>query len=297
MWEFAYVEKLKSKGSNPLFFEKGSYAHELLHLYYSLVKAGYPVGSPILIQTITDRVKVDLQEEISRAAEDKRAPDIDFYRDISKAILHYVKAISPKIDSKIDLIEHEYHLEHLNEEFDVTLHGYIDLLYYDTIRKQWAIRDHKTGAKNTWTNQKVEEDIQLLFYGTLWYILTGEVARVEINFICSKPPSKPSASTVLYGLFEAHHTAKTYQSFWEYLQLVLVRMSNPQTLQNLAICSSCAYKRICRAGLRGYSADQIKKANFNGPHNKPIIEVQEQDSLVSGQGKKPFSLALKWGTD
>jgi hypothetical protein len=287
-WRLAYREKLKSKGSNPIFFEKGSYVHEIMHYYYSLIKAGFPVGSDIALKAVENRIKEDISHEIDKAKAEGRSADLAFYRDTTKAIITYIKFISPKIDSKITEVEHEYHLETKSPAHDVVLHGYIDLLYWDSIRKKRVIRDHKTGARNVWTNKKVEQDIQLLMYGTLWYILTGEVAIVQISFLNTSQASNPKATTTLYGSFEAHHTEQTYIKFWEYLRTILVRMENPQTLQNLNACGSCAYSRICRAGLRGYSADRIKTANFYGPHNKPIEQVQEQDTDGSETDSKPF---------
>ena len=265
-----------------MYFEKGSYVHEVLHYYYSLVKAGYPVGGELIIKAVTDRIKEDVAG----------ADDLSFFRDTTKTILPYIQKISPKIDNKIAAVEHEYHLEIKAPNHDVLLHGFVDLLYYDSIRKKWVIRDHKTGQKNSWSNESLERDIQLLMYGTLWYKLTGEVAIVQVNFLHSKPASAPKATTVLYGLFEAHHTESTYKAFWEYLQVVLDRMENPQTMQNLSACDYCAFYRICRAGLRGYSADQIKRANFNGPHNKQRQEVPGENSSIGIESAKPFHIVI-----
>jgi len=292
MWRLSYVEKLKSKGFNPIYFEKGNYVHEILHYYYSLVRAGYVVGSDIALKAVTDRIKEDIVAEMERAEKEGREADIGFYRDVAKAIQPYVQNISPKIDSKITFVEHEYHIEVEPEGSQIQLHGYIDLIYYDLIRKAWVIRDHKTGAKNVWSNKKVEEDIQLLFYATLWYILTGEVPIVEINYLNTSQASKPQKSTVLFDLFTAYHNESTLKAFWNYLQSVLDRMENSQALQNLSACSGCAYRQICRAGLRGYSADQIKKANFNGPHSKPVEEVSAENPDGSVEDSKPFHITL-----
>lgn len=292
MWRLSYVEKLKSKGSNPIFFEKGNYVHEVLHYYYSLIRAGYVVGSEVVLTAVRERIRDDIIAEMARAEEEERDADISFYRDVAKAIQPYIERISPKIDSKIAFIEHEFHIEIQPEGSQILLHGYIDLMYYDQIRKAWVIRDHKTGTRNTWSNQKVEEDIQLLFYATLWYILTGEVPIVEINYLNTSQASNPKPGTVLFDLFTAHHNESTLIAFWNYLQSVLDRMENSQALQNLSACSGCVYRRICRAGLRGYSADQIKKANFNGPHNKPVEEISTENSDGSVENSKPFHITL-----
>lgn len=291
-WRLAYVERLKPKGGNPLFFEKGSYVHEVLHLYYSYVKAGLPVGSERLLKVVTERIKEDLAAELKRAEEEERVPDTDFYRDVAKTITRFVQYISPKIDNSITKVDHEVHLELMEEFYNVNLHGYVDLMYYDRIRKRWVIRDHKTGQSNAWNKLKVEKDIQLLFYGTLWYKLTGEVAIVQINFMNSKPASNPKKTTVLYDLIEAHHTEQTYIAFWKYLQAILPRMEVSQTLQNFNACTNCAYYQICRAGLRGYSAEQIKRANFDGPKDESQQEVPVENSSAGDSNPKPFHIKL-----
>jgi PD-(D/E)XK nuclease superfamily len=266
---------LKPKRATIMAFEKGSYIHELLHFYYSFLQAGYELNDPTVLSNVVERISEDLQE-----AEN---PDYKFYKDVSKTIVDFIKTQSLNIDKNIKNLQVESHLE--IEYNNRLLHGYCDLIYEDS-KGITHIRDHKSGQRNTYSNQTVQRMEQLLFYGTLYWKLTGKVAKVEVSFIHSNPPDKPKPGTIIYGLYEADHNASTYEKYWNHLVEVNRLQMESQIVPNYGECTYCAYYPICRADLRGYSSENIIKANYVGP-------LQKQNSGESGTVKKPFSINFR----
>ncbi len=280
-WKYAYVDKMKPMRGRVVAFEKGSYIHELMHYYYQLVKQ-FGLKNPIVLQSVMRRIKDDLDAHAEECLEHEVIPDFQFYRDCSKTMSDYIQMQSQDIDKGITDIEIESHLEY---EYDGrSFHGYVDLLYKDANGK-WHIRDHKSGAKNTYSNQYVERVEQLLFYGTLFWKLRGIVAIPEISFIHSTPPSKPKVGTVLFGLFSAQHTEHVYETYWNHLVRIHERQKNSQIEHNYSSCKYCPYWALCRADLRGYSAENIIKYRFRGT-------IQNKDSASSSSSETGFTLNL-----
>jgi len=278
-WYYSYVEELKPIRKRVLALEKGNYIHELLHYYYSFLRSGYSIGDHIIIDSITSRIAADLQE-----AED---PDYAFYADVSKTVIEFIKTQSPIIDQGITDLEVESHLEY---EYDGrSFHGYADLIYRDS-EGRLRVRDHKSGQRNTYDQRFVERVEQLLFYGTLYWKITGEVAQVEISFLHSKIPKNPKPGVVSFGLFTASHTETAYESYWNYLTQIHERQKSSQIMRNYGACNYCAYYDLCRADLRGYSSENIKRANYNGPMDK-------QDPGRTDTSGKGFTLNLRRRAD
>lgn len=279
-WDFAYRQKLHPMRGRVVAFEKGSYIHEIMHLYYQLVRE-FGLGNPIIMITIQERFKADLAKYIVACNEYEIPVDMNFYRDISKTVVDYINHQSPLIDKGMTDILVEHHLEYV---YDGRLfHGFADLIYKKA--GVWHIRDHKSGTKNTYETKFVERVEQLLFYGTLWYMITGEVAIPEINFIHSAPPTSPKPGTVIFGLFEASHTKASYETYWNHLVRIHEKQKSSQVERNYSACKYCAYYPICRADLRGYSAENIIKYRFNGT-------VSDSDSTTSDSGKKGLTLNI-----
>jgi len=279
-WKFSYVDKLSPRRGRVVAFEKGSYIHEMMHYYYQLVRE-FGLGSPIIMVSIQERFKQDLANYIMACNDHDIPVDMNFYRDISKAVIDYINLQSPLIDKGMTEILVEHHLEYV---YDGRLfHGFADLIYKK--EGKWHIRDHKSGVKNTYETKMVERVEQLLFYGTIFYKLTGEVAIPEISFIHSAPPTSPKPGTVIFGLFEAAHTKASYETYWNHLVRIHEKQKSSQVERNYSACKYCAYYPICRADLRGYSAENIIKYRFNG-------QIQNSDSASSDSGKTGFTLNL-----
>lgn len=265
-WYFNYVEELVPYGPDWLHFAKGSYLHELLHYYYSLVESGYPVGDDTLIKAVIARVKEDLEEADN--------PDLEFYQMCMRTIIAYMEQRSPVIDQKISKLSIESHLQ---VEYDGRkIHGYTDLIYYDNETKRWVVRDHKTGNRNVYDQRAVFGNGQLLFYGTLLYLTEGIVPDLEINWINSTPPKNPK-QTQLFATYRVSHTEETYKQFWEYLQETHNRQKNTPPLRNLMSCGKCPYHPICSSELRGLSTDLIKQSRYG---QKDTVQTEDTTNVT-----------------
>ena len=281
MWELSYREGLKPYGPDWMHFAKGSYIHELLHYYYSLIQAGYEIGDSITVAAIQERIKSDMQEAVASCTEGQSV-DIKFFSDCARTVVNYVEHRSSLIDSKISEIQIERHLsyEFDNREF----HGFADLIYWDGSRKVWVIRDHKSGGRNTYKPSTVFRNAQLLFYGTLLWALDGIVAEVEINFIHSDPPLNPK-KTVIFHTERVAHTEATYRNYWKYILEVHERQKTQEPLRNLSACDNCAYFPICNSELRGLNADAIIRGRYA---RKASSEIYSEDADKSVSAPKNF---------
>ena len=289
-WDFAYQKRLKPHGPDWLHFAKGSYIHELLHYYYEMVRSGYEIGDPILVKTMQYRIQSDLQARTAELKEGEKI-DYEFFADVSRIVINYVEHRSPAIDRAINQIQIEQHLTHTydNREF----HGYADLIYWDSVRKVWVIRDHKSGTRNTFSPDNVFRNGQLLMYGTIYWIMTGIVAEVEINFVHSKPPKSANSTTKLFDTVRVAHTEETYKNFWEYIMECHERQKNGKPLRNLFACGNCAYFPICNAELRGFSSDVIVRSMYV----KSDQAIQPEHTSQGSKAAKTLTVNFGGGND
>lgn len=241
-WEYAYVDSLKSKGTKQ-YFELGNYFHELAHHLYRAVANGMKIGSNELMAFMEARIRQDATTVTLESAE--------IMNTVFKMMRDYVLRQSPKIDSGIKSI---YGVEatlsvhaRTPHGHDVILEGIADLVYY-TIDGQMVLRDHKSGAKNPYSDEYLQIMAQLLFYAAVLVEKTHKVPKLELSYINSfdyKDRSKQS----LYKLFNLYsHTpnlAKIH-NFWEYLlnRIDTILETEPQPSFGQQ-CSSCSFKGIC----------------------------------------------------
>ena len=259
-WAYSYVDKLKSVSTSPLFFDKGTYIHELLHHYYSLLKTGFKIGDDIIITAMRERIKDDLQYAEKLAEEHQVGVDYDFYQAAARVVMQYVENFSPTMDRGISNLQIEEHLQ--VEEDSRNFHGFVDLIYERD--GQTFIRDAKSGKQNTYKYNKVANFPQLMFYGTLYYKLTGKVANVEILWLHSMLPHTITPKTrVAEVITVTTHTATTYENFWKYLIQINAKQASLEPMRNLSSCAGCNYNPICRAELRGLSSTVIKAGLYN----------------------------------
>ena len=136
---YSYTVGLRKKASTKA-LDKGTYYHELSHVYYHTLKMGlHKPGSDFLVNMMRSRIKSDL----SRITPE----NILVVKSVSDMILNFVQFQSPKIDAKIkEILGVELELKvpvTTHKGRNVLLHGILDLLYRD-VNGKIVVRDHKT---------------------------------------------------------------------------------------------------------------------------------------------------------
>lgn len=243
-WHYNYKQGLKPKKPKRV-FDKGLYFHELLHVYYHTVAAGYTPGSDFTIDFMESRLKSDL------ASLDM--DNLQVMQSIMPLVRKFVAWQSAQIDNDIAEIlgvEHEFYYEMGN----VTMHGIIDLVYRTKSTGKIRIRDHKTSEqKNSWFQDKLMMNEQLPFYDFAISNLFGEkVERVEVNFVNTYPYKTPPANAELFKLF-------TWQYSHNYINEFAVNLTKTHMLmetdpiRNLSACGFCDYKTLCHLEMNGQS--------------------------------------------
>ena len=258
--DYIYNKWLKPKGRR-VFFDKGNYTHELMHVYYQLLgSSGKAPGSDFLVSALLSRIRndVDMHTDIE---------NVEIYNSVMKLMSRYISIQSPKIDRglKIEGIEYELQVPTgiYHQDREVVLFGFIDLVYR-TLRGDYVVRDHKTGANpRLWNNDTVEADSQLLFYGTGIHRLFGVAPKVEINY-CNTFEYKNKPSDNQFALYTAIHTEKEYENFFsDTLQLIEdMLQSKPTPHYDSSMCTRCAFWNPCRMERKGVSVENLIKADY-----------------------------------
>lgn len=242
-WYYSYVLELKPRDREKK-FDKGTYAHELFHVYYHTLELGYAPGSDFAQQFMDSRLESDMAGASME--------NIDTLASIIPLIRKYVSRRSPVIDNGIKIVSAELEFK-LDWEDDIILHGIIDLVYKSS-SGAFIIRDHKTSEQvNSWNQDMLFLEGQFLFY-SLWYLLTeGRVPEVEVNFINTYAYKKPVPDEQLFKLFRYKHNEQSILAFGENLRQTHQRMvdAKPTRVYNKQVCNYCAYKAVCHSEVRG----------------------------------------------
>lgn len=257
LWDFVYVQQLTPKHRQAK-FDKGLYIHELMHVYYHLLREGHSPGSDIVITSITSRIQNDLANA--------NADNIKVYRDVMEAMVRFITRQSRKIDLGIKIlgVEDVYECPATTPAgTEIILHGIRDLVYKD-MRGRTIIRDHKSSEKaGSWSEKRLELHGQTLTYGAVWYKMTGEVPIVEVNFINTLHYAKEQDLSKYFGLYRIEHTETVYEQFWDTtLRLIDVMLESPVLPHFGDRCNSCAFHEICLRKMRGTSYDALLRSNF-----------------------------------
>lgn len=265
-WEFVYIDGYKSKASKS-YFDVGNYAHELMHVYYQMLRSGTRAGSDFAFAAIKSRIANDLANA--------SLANVVTYNSVTKTMENFISYQSPKIDRgiKIDSVEGTYELEVITPQGrTIIFHGIIDLTYRD-IRRRIIVRDHKTsGNAGAWNQRKVDLDPQIMMYCAVVWKLTGEVPVGEINFLNTHQYKKAKPLDELFELYRVEHNATSLKKFWEStLQLIDLMLDSPVVPHYSKDCASCQFHDVCKLELRGVSAKQILANNF---------EVVERDYSI-----------------
>lgn len=256
-FDFIYRQGLKRKETKQ-YFDLGNYIHELLHVYYQNLGAAPNVDKDFLSATIQARIRNDLKSA--------NKANIDIYNRARKVVTAFIAKQSPKIDRgiRVEQVEYEFDIPViLPSGRKVNLYGFIDLLYR-TIRGVLVVRDHKsTSGFVRFTQSQTEADSQLLFYGAVIYLLTGEVPVVEFNILNTYEYKGTPPPDSEFKLLVAHHNDKVYENFLaETLRLIDEMLDSKPTPHYSRECSSCAFWDLCRMELKGSSIVRIKEANY-----------------------------------
>lgn len=242
-WYYSYVMELKPRDREKK-FDKGTYTHELFHVYYHTLELGYQPGSDFAQQFMDSRLESDMAGASME--------NIDTLASIIPLVRKYVSRRSPVIDNGIGIIsaEHEFKFEWVD---GIILHGIIDLIY-KSARGAFIIRDHKTSEQvNSWSQESLFLEGQFLFY-SLWYYLTeGRVPEVEVNFINTYPYKKPVPDDQIFKLFRYEHNEKGILAFAENLRQIHQTMidGKPTRVFNKQACKFCVYRNLCHSEVRG----------------------------------------------
>lgn len=284
-WEFSYVQNLKHKGRKR-FFDKGNYVHELMHVYYQLLQQpGMKPGSDLAIAAIRSKIAQDI-------AMHANAGNVDIYNDVARTMASYLQFISPMQDTGMTVEAVELFLK-----VDVTLPsgrqaklvGIIDEVYR-TPQGRIIIRDHKSGEQDRWSEEKVRASHQLLQYGAMWLMSTGECPeRVEVNFCNTHNYAKPKPPIEMFHLYKFEHPEITYRNFWEStLRRIDNMLDSPIEPLYSEDCARCPFWPICKLRIRGIDTTHIEKNFYEVTNRDYTIRRESGLSTDNPEPDKKF---------
>ena len=255
-YDYIYNQELVSKAPPKGHFNKGNYVHELLHVYYQLLKSGAATpGSQFAELSITRRIQTDIQIAGDRSL-------IPVYGVCNKTLTRYIREQSRRIDATIDKIigiEHEmiYPFTDLRAIF-----GYADLIYVDR-SGNIRVRDHKSGEKAKKKTDAVWS-MQLLMYATILWKLYGQVPIAEMSYLNTKEyASKAPSFEQAFTFNTVTYTAKELQVFFDEICRVIDKMlsSTPDPHYG-EHCAWCPFQDACLQSRKGIDPQPILDMQF-----------------------------------
>jgi len=288
-WHYYYQEELSRKRKAKAFFDFGNYSHELMHVYYQLLRSGnHRPGSDFLISAMQSRVKQDLDA----------TENIQLLSVVWPRILNYLKNQSPKIDTGISVqgIEYEFHSPVTTPNGRrVMLHGIIDLAYNDSAGK-FRIRDHKTfGNPKSHTTENIKLNPQLLFYAIAMSTILGHDAlAVEINAISSTITKVQKTPAELFNLIRYDHTPVGLSIARENLLKKIDLMFDTNPWMNYRPgCSNCQFFDICHLESRGLNTTGLIRQTYEkGKRSARIKANSHSSSKENTNGHEGFTISL-----
>lgn len=163
---------------------------------------------------------------------------------------------------------------------EVILEGIADLVYA-THSGLIRLRDHKTGARNPYSDQALMLNPQLLFYGCVLTKLGYNMERMEISFINStdyKDRSKYPFNK-LFGFYNYSPQQAVLNNFWDYLlnRIDTILMESPIPAYGRQ-CSSCDFNPICRMELNNQPVANFISGQYDRAERTYSIPVLWRDS-------------------
>lgn len=290
-WEFAYIDGLKAKGAQPKYFDIGLYTHELMHHTYRAVGTGMVPGSENMLAWMHSKLKSDLKNLTSENAQIMST----VFKMVNDYVLRQMKEIDRDI-AQIIGVEQTLSLQVTTPlGFEVILEGIADLVYA-TPTGQVRLRDHKTGARNSFSDQNLQINPQLLFYIVLLWKLGYNVERMEISWINSNDYKDRSKYTFdkLFGFYKYSPTLIVLNNFWDYLMkridTILTETPQPSYGQQ---CNGCPFNPICRLNLNGQPTVNFISGQYDRAertYTVPVLWRQNSQKEVSSQHPNGSSL-------
>jgi len=289
-WHLYYQEELSRKRASARHFDFGNYTHELMHVYYQLLKLGHhKPGSDFLINAMQSRVRQDLTGE-----------NILLLADVWPRLLSYFRNQSSKIDAGMQVLEVEYEVHvpvTTPKGREIMLHGILDLLYRDSagvIR----IRDHKTfGNPKSHTPDNIKLNPQLLFYAVaLSSLFPSDVLDVEVNAINSTIyKSKQPTQDEMFKLVRWRHTPVGISIAREnILRKIDLMFDTAPWLNYRTSCTSCQFFDICNLKSRGMNTTSLVLQTYEkGKRSARIKSRGAQDSnSKDSSADKEFTISF-----
>ncbi len=287
-WKYAYVDELKRRSSGSLAMEKGTYFHKLAHYYYHLLQAGFRPGNELVIQTMQEKIKRDLQEVDENT--------LEIIRLAGPLFMKFIKEQSPIIDDKIKILEaeYEYFIPMVTPKGrPIFLHGIIDLVYR-TIRGSIRVRDHKTSSRsNAWSQEALQLDPQIMFYNLVCTMIYDKpVEGAEVNFANMYDYKNPTTNE-LFKLYRVIHSKVELDTFKDYLLKVIDLILDGDVYRRYnKECSSCAFNKLCVLETKGLStlgaiATEYERTNRHVTHeNRPEVTIITKVETPQGRTVK-----------
>lgn len=291
-WKFNYVDALKKKQISKLYFDVGNYFHELSHVYYQFLQAGYKAGDPFVIDMMMNRIRNDMN--------DMTEDSVEVYSTVSSMMSRFLSYQSPKIDKDIEVISVEHFIEEqviTPQGNEVILQGYVDLIYRDKAGNL-RLRDHKTGTNpGNWRPEKLKLMPQLLFYIAIYKLGHGEIInQVEVSYINSRVyKTKQPAIEDQFKLLRHIHSDKALETYLEdILHLVDFMLSVPPYKRYSTECASCPYFDICQLEVKGMPTENLIKSNYEKVERDYGVELRftsrdTQNTQKDSEGNKTDS--------
>ena len=280
-WEYSYRQQLRKTGGSTFYMDRGTYFHRLLHYYYHLLEAGFKPGTPTVINAMEQKIQEDLKELT-----------VDNVKILSTTLPHfsnYFSNHSASLDKNIKVVgvEKELFLFKLTPKGrGVFLHGIVDLIFRNTYGKL-KVLDHKTGERaDTWSDGKVDMELQLYFYQLLVEGNFGEpVDEVGINFI--NLAKNPEHRFQQYGV---HHSIAQLKEFERELLMIIDLMFDEQIYRRYnKDCKKCSFFRICNMEQQGLNPAAVISTGYERSNRKPSVISQlelrtgtEEGAALSG---------------
>lgn len=274
-WELSYIDGLK-RMTTAKHFELGTYWHEHMHHLYRAIQAGMDRGSQALYALMESRIRADL----TGLTPENAAIMNTVFKMTRDYILRYQETLDAPISS-IYGVEHKVSIQvRTPKGHEVILEGIADLIYYKNTGKIW-IRDHKSGAKNTYSNEALQIMFQLLFYYAVLAQQGLPIEGIQISYANShdyKDRSKQPLSK-LFNKYEYSPPAAQVQGLWEYLlkRIDTILEDTPQPSYGQQ-CSSCPFRQVCVMRMSGQDPHYYILGQYARAKRDYVIPVTWRES-------------------
>lgn len=183
-WEYNYVHEIRPK-TKEKYYAKGTLLHDLMSVYYQLIKGGLRPGSQESLKMLQEFVATDLKIDLT--AMDK----MEIYRDVIQSVFRYVRDFSPSVDMGLRIlgVEEEVYLPMTSPEGREFFFVFIADLVLQMQRGSIWILDHKSTGNpaSMWTQKMAMMDGQTVSYLGAMKKMGYEAEGIIINAILTYP--------------------------------------------------------------------------------------------------------------